>query len=213
MGYSDWTTADVIRQLKALGFGQYSQDFQTNEICGLHLPFVTEDHLKEMGVKSIGHRILIQRRFADIVAGKVVTQSQPQKPVQKVVAVAEPPKRSESRAQAQKNSVSPAKTQNLPKCCDHSTQKAVGRGKSDASDSSSAYSSDRSGPKVIGREKQAPRVEPTESVKKVEKAGVNQNIDQDNKVPCPYCGRKFFADLAQRHMNVCGRYNSKMTKK
>jgi hypothetical protein len=70
MSYEDWNTADVIKQLRALGFGQYCREFQMNEIVGRHLPLLTEDHLKEMGVASVGDRILMLRRFSDIASGK-----------------------------------------------------------------------------------------------------------------------------------------------
>jgi hypothetical protein len=69
MPFKEWSTADVVRHLKSLGFGQYTQEFQLNEITGLHLPLLTEEHLREMGVSSVGHRILILRRFSDIVNG------------------------------------------------------------------------------------------------------------------------------------------------
>jgi hypothetical protein len=158
MGFRDWSTADVVRQLKTLGFGQYIREFQTNEICGVHLPLLTEDHLKEMGVTSIGHRILIRRRFADIIAGRTAPEPR-------------------------------AKPHNLPKIPEKAPQKTV------ASDSSSAKSSERNARKTVPKKM------------------TNQNDDQDNKVPCPYCGKSFFPDLAQRHVNVCARYNSKVVKK
>jgi hypothetical protein len=77
MLFKEWNTADLVRQLKALGFGQYCQEFQMNEITGLHLPLLTEDHLKEIGVSSVGHRILMLRRFSDIVLGKDTRQPPP----------------------------------------------------------------------------------------------------------------------------------------
>jgi len=73
MAFRSWGTADVVRQLKFLGFGAYSSQFQVNEICGLHLPLLTEDHLRELGVASVGHRILMLRRFADIASNKPIS--------------------------------------------------------------------------------------------------------------------------------------------
>jgi hypothetical protein len=70
MPFKDWTTADVVKRLRTLGFGQYCQEFQVNEISGSHLPLLTEDHLREMGVASVGHRILMLKRFSDIASGK-----------------------------------------------------------------------------------------------------------------------------------------------
>lgn len=33
-------------------------------------------------------------------------------------------------------------------------------------------------------------------------------IEDDDRVPCPYCGRKFAAESAQRHIGVCERMNA-----
>jgi hypothetical protein len=207
MGYRDWSTAEVARQLKSLGFGQYSQEFQANEICGVHLPLLTEDHLKEMGVLSIGHRILIQRRFADIISGKFVS------PVPTVVKPRLAPKLSSISEIPPKQELPPfTKTQNLPKSEDSAhkaPQKPIARAKSDVSE----CPSDKTAQKPPTRSKPLLGIETTELPKKTEESPRNQNADQDSKVPCPYCGRRFFADLAQRHMNVCSRINSRITKK
>jgi hypothetical protein len=72
MPFRTWSTTDVARELKVLGFGQYTWQFLANEIYGPHLPALNEAHLKEMGVASIGHRILMLCRFADIANHKPV---------------------------------------------------------------------------------------------------------------------------------------------
>jgi hypothetical protein len=99
MGVPHWNTADVVRQLTSLGFGQYSRDFQANEICGIHLLLLTEDHLMEMRIASIDHRIILRWRFTDIVAGRTVYEAAPnrqslpkinEKATQKPNAVATP---------------------------------------------------------------------------------------------------------------------------
>ena len=75
MNYLDWNQHELARQIKALGFGQYAHEFIKNEICGVHLPLITEEHLVEMGVTRIGHRVLLIRRFADIVNNRIPTQT------------------------------------------------------------------------------------------------------------------------------------------
>jgi hypothetical protein len=64
--YKDWTPSDLARQLKTFGFGQYASDFRTNEIAGCHLHLITERHLKELGVKPVGHRLSLMMRFSEI---------------------------------------------------------------------------------------------------------------------------------------------------
>jgi hypothetical protein len=77
MVFKSWTTSEVCRHLKTLGFGDYVDAFKTNEITGTHLPRLTEDHLKELGILSIGHRILLLRRISDIASGRSVSSLPP----------------------------------------------------------------------------------------------------------------------------------------
>jgi hypothetical protein len=172
MGFRSWSPADLVRQLKTLGFSQYCREFQTNEICGLHLPLLTEDHLKEIGVISIGHRILLIRRFAEIIAGKVI----PSRP-----AITE-----QSTKQAEAKKPTPSSRTAKP-------------------DSGTAS---KATPTEV-HSKAPSRLGTANPAKKIE----NSTQNQDQKVACIHCGRKFSSDLAQRHMNVCARYRSKMLKK
>src|SRR5690348_4263487 len=61
MGIGDW--------LRGLGLERYEQAFRENEIDLRVLPELTVDDLKELGVAAIGHRRLILRAIADLVAG------------------------------------------------------------------------------------------------------------------------------------------------
>ena len=74
MNYVDWNSHELARQIQALGFGQYASMFIKNEVCGIHLPLITEEHLIEMGVTKIGHRVLLIRRFSDIINNKIPSQ-------------------------------------------------------------------------------------------------------------------------------------------
>lgn len=74
MNYADWNSHELARQIQALGFGQYASMFIKNEVCGIHLPLITEEHLIEMGVTKIGHRVLLIRRFSDIINNKIPSQ-------------------------------------------------------------------------------------------------------------------------------------------
>lgn len=57
MNTSSWSVADVSKYLKKIGLGQYSATFEENDISGSELPYLTDEYLVELGVKSIGHRI------------------------------------------------------------------------------------------------------------------------------------------------------------
>jgi hypothetical protein len=57
--FPDWTPAEVVQQLQSLGLHAYSQSFLDNHINGEAFMFLTDNHLKELGVKLVGHRLTI----------------------------------------------------------------------------------------------------------------------------------------------------------
>ena len=48
---------DIVVWLRSLGLGKYEAVFRENEIDETVLPSLTEEHLKELGVTSLGHRV------------------------------------------------------------------------------------------------------------------------------------------------------------
>jgi hypothetical protein len=48
---------DVVVWLRSLGLGKYEAAFRENEIDETVLPSLTDEHLKELGVASFGHRV------------------------------------------------------------------------------------------------------------------------------------------------------------
>ena len=48
---------DVVVWLRSLGLGKYEAAFRENEIDETVLPSLTEEHLKQLGVASLGHRV------------------------------------------------------------------------------------------------------------------------------------------------------------
>ena len=63
--------------LKELGLGQYADSFVENAINFRTLPALTEEDLKEMGLK-LGHRRLLQQAIATLSAGgEAVSETQP----------------------------------------------------------------------------------------------------------------------------------------
>src|SRR5262245_22910568 len=48
---------DVMVWLRSLGLGKYEAAFRENDIDETVLPSLTEEHLKQLGVASLGHRV------------------------------------------------------------------------------------------------------------------------------------------------------------
>ena len=48
---------DIVVWLRSLGLGKYEAAFRENEIDETVLPSLTEEHLKQLGVTVLGHRI------------------------------------------------------------------------------------------------------------------------------------------------------------
>lgn len=66
------TARQLQQKLNEIGFNQYSSAFLQNEICGADIPYITEDHLIEMGIELIGHRMLLMKRLDELYNGKYV---------------------------------------------------------------------------------------------------------------------------------------------
>jgi hypothetical protein len=66
-GYLGWTPRDVAARLTAAGHSAVAGLFLESEIAGAMLPFLTEDHLKDLGVASVGQRLLAFQYIANIV--------------------------------------------------------------------------------------------------------------------------------------------------
>ncbi len=48
---------DIVVWLRGLGLGKYEAAFRENEIDETVLPSLTEDHLKQLGISALGHRV------------------------------------------------------------------------------------------------------------------------------------------------------------
>lgn len=55
----DWTPSEVVQNLKSLGLGKYGNNFLENDINGEALIFLQDSHMKELGIKLIGHRLTL----------------------------------------------------------------------------------------------------------------------------------------------------------
>ena len=61
MDTTTWSTEEVAEYLENLGLGSYQEVFIEHDINGEALPLLSEEHLKEIGMKSIGHRITLMQ--------------------------------------------------------------------------------------------------------------------------------------------------------
>src|ERR1700760_4330732 len=48
---------DIVVWLQSLGLGKYEVVFRENEIDETVLPSLTDEHLKQLGVTALGHRV------------------------------------------------------------------------------------------------------------------------------------------------------------
>lgn len=60
----DWDGDDVCNWLDSINMSQYKDTFRENDIQGSHLPDLTKAELRELGVKSLGHRMTLENAIA-----------------------------------------------------------------------------------------------------------------------------------------------------
>jgi predicted ATPase/class 3 adenylate cyclase len=67
---------DIVVWLRSLGLGKYEAAFRDNEIDETVLPSLTEEHLKQLGVTALGHRLKLLEAIAALskdASGKTPT--------------------------------------------------------------------------------------------------------------------------------------------
>lgn len=192
MNYEDWSSKELAKQLSNLGFGQYERDFRVNDIKGVHLPMLTEEHLKEMGIESVGHRILIMKKITDIING--ITPN----PINDATEASEPySSRSSNRTETESPNI-PARVA-MRKAQSPSPEVMTD---SDPYQKPSGIPARRSALSSAREESQRNR--PASSV---------SAAGDDDKVVCEYCGRRLAPDAAARHIPVCAKIRSKGSRK
>jgi class 3 adenylate cyclase len=67
------TVMDIVVWLRSLGLGKYEAAFRENEIDRAVLPSLTEEHLKQLGVTALGHRVKLLDAIAALHAASVQT--------------------------------------------------------------------------------------------------------------------------------------------
>jgi SAM domain (Sterile alpha motif) len=71
----------VAEWLQKLGLDQYVQRFAENDINFAILPHLTDQDLRELGVKSLGHRRQLLLAIAEISGVQKETASSPSTPI------------------------------------------------------------------------------------------------------------------------------------
>src|SRR5215472_1773656 len=64
---------DIVVLLRSLGLGKYEAAFRDNEIDETVLPSLTEEHLKQLGVTALGHRLKLLDAIAAMRTDAAVT--------------------------------------------------------------------------------------------------------------------------------------------
>ena len=62
---------DIVVWLRSLGLGKYEAAFRENEIDETVLPSLTEEHLKQLGVTALGHRVKLLEAIAALRGASV----------------------------------------------------------------------------------------------------------------------------------------------
>src|ERR1700741_1193679 len=86
---------DVVVWLRSLGLGKYEAVFRENEIDETVLPSLTEEHLKQIGVTALGHRV----KLLDAIAALRNDASGKAPSVDTATASSAPSARPEDRAE------------------------------------------------------------------------------------------------------------------
>jgi SAM domain (Sterile alpha motif) len=66
---------DIVVWLRSLGLEKYEAAFRENEIDETVLPSLTEEHLKQLGVTALGHRVKLLDAIAALRADKGARRS------------------------------------------------------------------------------------------------------------------------------------------
>ena len=63
MRHTTWSSKRVSEWLSSLGLREYADTFAQHRVTGDLLEVLTEDHLKELGVQLVGHRLVLLREL------------------------------------------------------------------------------------------------------------------------------------------------------
>ena len=201
MSWKQWSADEVSNQLESKGFAAAGPLFIRHEITGDLLPYITEEHLVEMGIHSIGQRLLIIKCISDWV-GKQSQQRllTPQVTDREQDNYGSAPKRVPTTTSQQRPTGTPKRVQTSSSnsTVDSAEKPKYVRDHEKMVESIRAarrydkYQKDLQEGKAVGPPPDLPPIEEPEGL-----------------VECPICHRKFGEEGAKHHIPVCQRMNEK----
>lgn len=189
-GFLSWTIDDLSSELESIGFEDEAELFRSNEISGDLLPYLTEDHLKEMGIHETGPRLLIWKFICDTISTSTPSKASTPVRTEQVQSTAKSRDTSAKTTAKISATVPPATNEeNVPKYKrDHDKMVENIR----AARKYAAYMKAVDEGRAVGPPPELPPIEEPEGL-----------------VQCPNCGRKFGEEAASRHIPVCERMNAR----
>ena len=203
MSWKQWSSEEVSNQLESKGFPAAGPLFIRHEITGDLLPFVTEEHLTEMGITSIGQRILIIKCISEWVGKQSQQRLLTPQVTDREAETYAPPKRPSGTASQPRPTGTPKRlassaSSNAAAAADPSEKPKYVRDHEKMVESIRAarrydkYQKDLQEGKAVGPPPDLPPIEEPEGL-----------------VECPICHRKFGEEGAKHHIPVCERMNEK----
>lgn len=225
---------DLSAKLKYLGFNQYSKVFLTNEITGADIPYLTEDHLIEMHINLIGHRMLLLKKLNELIDGKnpsPVDLINTNKEIE-FKNTADVEEDNDEYSGFDSRRVDSSRRQNdlmKENIRANSSTKRQRDFEDESDDASSASSSQQTklGSKTAtpktNKEVKTGSVQPQPVLRTATPKSTTNKVvappstastpapkqEDDNKIECEFCNRRFPPDAAKRHIPVCGRIRGK----
>ena len=215
MSYLTWPVSIVVEQLNSIDLGQYAPNFEKNDISGAVLPLLRDDHLKELGMKVIGHRLKFLKFVKSLERGSVPLQ--PERKRQPAPSHEEAPHASNT----------PSTASNWEQKRRQMMLKKMQAEKHKQSDPEEEYEQPK--PKKPAPVKKPPsrnlydevsdddEPPPKKPIRKPAPAAAPppqpyEDDPNDDRVECAYCHRKFAADRIAKHEEVCARMSTKKKK-
>ena len=200
MDYTSWSSKELAQKLTELGFGQYSRNFRVNDLKGSHLPLLTEEHLKEMGITKVGHRVLLMKRISEIVNG-----SNP-KPAN--LSENSRPSSNSSQSQQTESDHQPTSAR-IPA---RVARRQMYQDQQEDEEERVSSQQQRRAPSSMedGMSSQTRYAASATNRQREEKPKMSQSpsaelVMDGDKAVCPYCGRRLPPDQAKRHIPVCAK--------
>ncbi|KAK8842592.1 Zinc finger C2HC domain-containing protein 1A [Tritrichomonas musculus] len=233
--FETWTTEQLVQQLNSNGFQDVSSCFSKHEITGDLLPLMEDDHLKEIGISSVGRRLHVTKWILELTENSPASinygtpTSQNSTPSPSKTRNLNNSTNSFSSSGTLSQTFSPSAT-SKPSTATMKTRQSAPKTSSGSSANPSSNQSKSSRPKTAansGNQENVPKCKRdhdkmVEQIRAARKYAAYQKAVEEGRavgpppelppieeppdlVQCPYCGRKFGEEAARRHIPVCER--------